>query len=135
VVNKRKRRGFVERERIRAAIEEAERFTTARICVSIAPHFWGDVPRTARRAMKRQGLTRSRERNGVLFFVVPSRRVFVIVGDAGAEEKIPGDVWTAVAALVQEHFRAGDPTTGLERGVAEIGRHLALHFPERPEEA
>lgn len=131
MVNKRKRRGFVDRERIRRAIEEAERFTTARICVSLVPHFWGDVSRTARRAMHRLGMTRSHERNGVLFFVVPSRKVFVILGDAGAEEKIATEIWTEVAALVEEHFRAGDPTAGLERGVAEIGRRLASHFPER----
>lgn len=128
-----KQRGFVDRERIRHAIEEAERTTTARIAVSIAPHFWGDVPRTARKALHRQPFARSRKRSGVLFFVVPSRKTFVILGDDEAEEKIAPEEWTKLALLVEQHFRNGDPTTGLERGIAEIARHLALHFPDSPE--
>jgi uncharacterized membrane protein len=125
-------RGFVDRERIRQAIEEAERTTSARIAVSIAPHFWGDIPRTARKALHRLPFARSRKRSGVLFFVVPSRKTFVILGDEEAEEKIAPEEWTKLAALVEQHFRSGDPTTGLERGIAEIGRHLAHHFPEHP---
>jgi uncharacterized membrane protein len=130
VVNKRKQRGFVDRDRIRHAIEKAESSTTARICVSIAPHFWGDVPRTARKALHRLPFARTHERSGVLFFVVPSRKTFVILGDDDAEEKIAPEEWTKLAALVEADFRNGDPTTGLERGIAEIARHLAEHFPK-----
>ena len=120
---------FIDNERVRAAIARAEQTTDAPISVSIAPHFWGDINRTAHRVLRRQGLTRLPARNAVHFFVVPSRRKFAVVGDAGAHERLGQDVWDSVAATVQEHFRRGDPTAGLVAGIEEVGRHLARHFP------
>jgi uncharacterized membrane protein YgcG len=124
---------FVDKARIRAALTEAARTTSAPIHVSVAPYFWGSVRRTAERAFHKHGLARTPHRNGVLFFVVPSRRQFVIIGDAGAHEALGQAVWDAVAEAVQEHFRHGDPTRGLELGIEQLARHLAAHFRQGPE--
>ena len=71
----------IDRERIKRAIQHAERKTSGEIVVSVAPFFLGSVQRAADRAFVRLGVSRTRERNGVLIFVVPSRRSFVILGD------------------------------------------------------
>jgi len=71
---------FVDKGRVREAIAAAELETSAPIHVSIAPYFWGSVRRTAWRAFRKHGLAKTAKRNGVLFFVVPSRREFVIIG-------------------------------------------------------
>jgi len=120
---------FVDRAKVNEAIVNAETATDAPIVVSLSPYFWGNVRRTAERAFRRHRLHHTAERNAVLFFVVPSRRQFVLIGDAGAHEKLGQRAWDAVAASMQEHFRNGDPTAGLVHGVSEIGRHLAQHFP------
>ena len=125
-------RQFIDNERVRDAIRRAEQTTDAPISVSIAPHFWGDVRRTAHRVLRRQGLTRLPARNAVHFFVAPSRRKFAVVGDAGAHERLGQDVWDSVAATVQAHFRRDDPTGGLVAGIEELGLHLARHFPRKP---
>ena len=56
----------MDHERVRDAIAAAELETTAPIHVSIAPYFWGDVQRTAERALRKHGLTRAPKRNSVL---------------------------------------------------------------------
>ncbi len=122
---------FLDEERVREAIINVEQSTDAPICVSVAPHFWGSIRRTAQRALKRQGLTRLPQRNAVLFFVVPSRREFVILGDAGAHQVLGQETWDAIAAGVQERFHAGNPTSGVIHGIEEVGRHLAQHFPRK----
>ena len=119
----------IDQERIKSAIKEAEQRTSGEIAVSVAPFFWGNVPKAARRAFVRLGVTRTQQRNGVLFFIVPSRRLFVVLGDEGIHQKVGQEFWDAVASHLTEHFRAGDFTEGLVHGIAEVGHQLAIHFP------
>ena len=77
-------------------------------------------------------MTRTRDRNGVLFFVVPARRKFVVLGDGGIHEKVGQEFWDRVVAVVSEKFKTGDFTEGLVRGIEEVGEQLATHFPHQP---
>lgn len=120
---------FVDKVQLRRAIDAVQRSTTAPVHVSIARYFWGDVRRTAERAFRKHGLARTSQRNGVLFFVVPSRREFVIIGDVGAHEALGQPAWDAVAALVQQHFSRGDATDALVLGIEEMTRALGEPFP------
>ena len=119
----------IDTDRVKAAIEEAERETSGEIVVSVAPFFWGKVEKAARRAFVRLGVSQTRLRNGVLFFIVPSRRKFVVLGDQGIHEKVGGEFWESVATQISSHFRSGDFTEGLVRGIREVGRQLVTHFP------
>src|SRR3990167_8956642 len=78
------RRKDIDVSRVRAAVEAGERRTAAEIVVSIAPFFLGRAWSAARRAFERLGVARTRERNGVLVFVVPSRRQVVVLADDNA---------------------------------------------------
>ena len=93
--------------------------------------FWGNVRRTAEKAFVRMGMTATAERNSVLFFVVPSRRSFVVLGDTGIHAKVGQEFWDAVAAAMSARFKAGDFTGGLVLGISEAGRQLAQHFPNQ----
>ena len=122
----------IDSPRIEEAIRQAERRTSGEIRVSVSRFFWGDVRRVADRAFARLGMTATRQRNGVLFFVVPTRRRFVVLGDQGIHAKVGPEFWERVAAAVSEHFRNGDFTLGLVRGIETVGEQLALHFPFDP---
>ena len=124
----------IDAERVTETIERVEETTSGEICVSVAPLFWGNVEREARRAFARIGVDRTRERNGVLFFVVPSRRRLVILGDVGIDNKVGGELWTRVAARVCDAFAQGAFTEGLIAGIEEIGEELARHFPRREDD-
>ncbi len=122
----------VDGERIQRAIEDAERSTSGEIVVSVSPFFLGSVRRAAERAFDRLGLRRTRERNGVLLFVVPGRRQLFILGDEGIHGKVGQEFWERVAAAVSRRLGDGDPTGALVDGVGAVGRELAQHFPARP---
>jgi uncharacterized membrane protein len=120
---------LIDNERIKQAIHEAERQTTGEIRVAVSSFFWGNVHQTAEKAFKRMGLNATKERNGVLFFVVPARRKFTILGDVGIHQKVGDEFWTAVVGAVAEKFRKGDFTGGLVHGIQVAGEQLSLHFP------
>lgn len=119
----------VDEDRIRATIEVAEAHTTGRIRVALAPRFWGSARTGAEHAFKRFRMGSLPQRNGVLFFVIPSRREFVVLGDAGIHEKVGQTFWDRVVASMKAEIKAGDLTSGLIHGITEAGKELALHFP------
>lgn len=129
VMTRRKLLRLIDSDRIKAAIQKAERRTSGEICVSVSRLFWGDVEKAADKAFGRLGMTRTKDRNGVLFFVVPSRRKFVVLGDQGIHAKVGQTFWRQVADRVSERFREGDFTGGLVKGIEEVGEQLAAHFP------
>jgi uncharacterized membrane protein len=132
VMTRKKLLQIVDRDRIQHAIEAAEHRTSGEICVSVAPLFWGNVEKAAQKAFARLGMTRTQTRNGVLFFVVPARRKFVVLGDSGIHERVGQEFWNSVAAAVSEKFRDGDFTGGLVHGIERVGEQLAAHFPYDP---
>lgn len=115
--------------RIEAALHAAEKRTAGELRVSVSPFFWGDVRLAAEQAFERLGMTQTRARNAVLFFVVPSRKKFVVLGDSGIHEKVGQPFWDGIAGAMQEKFRVGDFTGGLVAGIEHVAEALASHFP------
>jgi len=113
----------IDVEQVRDAIAAAEHQTAGRVRVSLAPWFWGDVRQAAERAFTRLG------RHGVLIFMVPARRQFVVLGDEDIHARVGQEFWDDVTAAVAERFRAGDFTGGLVHGIETVGRELAACLP------
>jgi uncharacterized membrane protein len=122
-------RKLIDSDKVRQAIEAAEQRTSGEIRVSIAPWFWGSVDRAAQRAFARLGMEKTAERNGVLFFLVPSRQSFVVRGDDGIHARVGQAFWDELVAVMSAHFRRGEFTEGLVFGIYAAGEKLALHFP------
>jgi len=130
----------LDRDRIARAIAEAEARSTGEIVVSLAPFFIGSVERAAERAWERLGMSRTRDRNGVLLFVVPGRRQLYVRGDQGIHEKVGPQFWEEVARAVSARLAADGRskdarTEALLHGVSLVGEALAKHFPRRERDA
>jgi uncharacterized membrane protein len=119
----------IDVERVKAAIAEAERATSGEVRVSVAHFFWGSVRRAAESAFARLGMAATKDRNGVLFFIVPARKKFVVLGDEGIHAKVGQEFWDRVAGLMSGRFRKGEFTEGLVEAIGEAGRQLAAYFP------
>src|ERR1700723_615458 len=119
----------IDKDRIKQAIHRAERRTSSEIRVSVSPLFWGDVRKAAEKAFERLGMSATKDRNAVLFFVVPTRRTFVVLGDSGIHEKVGDEFWHRLVRTLSEKFKEGDFTGGLVAGIEAVGEHLATHFP------
>ena len=104
---------LIDDDRVKAAIVAAERETSGEIRVSISRFFWGSVRRAAVKAFARMGMRATRDRNGILFFVVPSRRRFVVLGDEGIHRKVGQDFWDELVAAMAGDFKEGKFTEGL----------------------
>ena len=129
VMTRKKLLRIIDREKIKAAIEAAEKRTSGEICVSVAPLFWGSIEKAADKAFGRLGMTGTKEHNGVLFFVVPARRKFVVLGDRAIHERVGQRFRDSVASILSEKFKVGDFTGGLVQGIETVGEQLATHFP------
>ncbi|HYN41822.1 MAG TPA: TPM domain-containing protein, partial [Thermoanaerobaculia bacterium] len=105
---RRRLRQLIDEEAVKAAISAAEHHTTGEIRVSVSTFFWGDVRKAAERAFERLGMTATVRRNGVLFFLVPSRRKFVVLGDEGIHQVVGQGFWDGVSAAISDRFRKGD---------------------------
>ena len=124
-LTKRKIRELIDVPRVERAIEAAERLTSGEIRVSISPWFWGSPERAADEAFSRLGMTETREQNGVLFLVVPSRRTFVVRGDRGIHERVGQSFWDEIADIMSSYFRRGQLTdVGV---VAARRKRLRIH--------
>jgi uncharacterized membrane protein YgcG len=128
-MSRRSLRTCVDQARVLEAIHEAERVTSGEIRVSVATFFWGDVEKAAERAFRRIGMHNTAHRNGVLIFLVPSRKRFVVLGDAGIHAQVGQAFWHDVSACLAASFRKGAFTEGLVAGIRLVGDRLAAHFP------
>jgi len=129
VRSRRKLMKTVDLALVKAAIAAAERATSGEVRVSVARFFWGSVRRAAERAFARLGVARTKDRNGILFFIVPARKKFVVLGDEGIHAKVGQEFWDCVAGKMSGHFKKGEFTEGLVEAIGEAGRELAAHFP------
>jgi uncharacterized membrane protein len=132
-MSQRKLLEIIDDNRVKAAIVAAEKQTSGEIRVSVSRFFWGNVRHAAEKAFTRLGMRATKDRNGVLFFVVPSRRAFAIIGDEGIHQKVGQDFWNKLAAAISRDFMNGKFNEGLIAGIAECGRLLGEHFPYQGE--
>jgi uncharacterized membrane protein len=129
VNSRRKLMKTIDVEKVKAAIVAAEHETSGEVRVSVARFFWGSVRRAAESAFGRLGMARTKDRNGILFFIVPARKKFVVLGDEGIHAKVGQEFWDCVARLMSGHFRKGEFTEGLVAAIGEAGQQLAAFFP------
>jgi uncharacterized membrane protein len=133
VLSRRKLLKKIDQERIKKAIEDAERLTSGEVRVSVSTFFRGDVRKVAEKAFARLGMCQTKERNGILFFIVPSRRRFVILGDEGIHAKVGQEFWECLSTIMSQKFKNREFSEGLVLGIEEAGKMLATHFPYNPE--
>ncbi len=119
-----------EEKKIIQAIQTAESLTSGEIRVHIQQKLGNKSPfEEAKRIFYRLGMHKTIGRTGVLFFLVPEERKFVILGDEGIDQKTPDDFWESIRNEMQDYFRKGEFAAGLCQGIAQVGDQLRTFFP------
>jgi uncharacterized membrane protein len=121
--------GELDNERIVEAIRKAESCSRGEIRVHVSNRKVDDPQAAAAAVFEKLGMTRTAERNGVLVFVAPRSQRFAVIGDEGIHQRLGVAFWSAMAAAMQEDFRAGRFTEAIVKGVTRAGEALATHFP------
>ena len=120
--------------RVIAAIADTERRTSGEVRVFISSRSIDDPLARARQRFEKLGMTRTRERNGVLLYFAPRTRQFAICGDRGIHEKCGDAFWESTVSEVREHLQTGHFTEAIVQAVQKVGSLLAEHFPRRDDD-
>lgn len=114
---------------IGGAIENAEKQTSGEIRVHIESSCKSEVLDRAAEVFKSLSLHKTKERNGVLFYVSVNDHKFAIIGDAGINALVPHDFWDVTKETVLDYFKKGEIAQGLMKGIEIAGIHLKQYFP------
>jgi len=119
-----------EQERILEAIRCAERLTSGELKVHIEGRC--PVPDPAKRAQdlfSKLGLTRTRDRNGVLLYVATRERRFAILGDQGIGEDPSSPFWDEARQRMTFALRRGAFGEGIVNALMAIGERMSKKHP------
>src|SRR4051812_23987608 len=67
--------------------------------------------------------------NGVLIYLLLADRNVEIIADRGIEARVGKAGWEKICAAMEKEFRAGLFEHGVIKGIQEVSRLLAQHFP------
>lgn len=119
----------LQQDEIVAAIRGTEKRTSGEIRVFISNKTVDDPVGAAQKQFERMGMTKTRQRNGVLIFVAPRARKFAVIGDTAVHQHCGDAFWQMLAAEMTGHFKKGDFTTGIVHAIQKAGELLAANFP------
>jgi putative membrane protein len=96
------------------------------------------VPRAARRAKAHhaameqfmiRGVSRTKDRTGILIFVSLAERYARIVADEGIAARVPQSEWQGAVDALVAHMRHGHIGEGFITAIERCGKVLEQHFP------
>ena len=119
----------LEHDEIVGAIREAESKMCGEIRVFVSRKEPEDAVAAAQLRFEKLGMTKTKERNGVLIYVAPRVRKFAIIGDVAIHRKCGDGFWKEVAHEMTGHFRKGEFTQGIVHAIRRAGGLMAKHFP------
>lgn len=118
-----------QQDDILQAILNAELNTSGEIRVHVQKKCKGDIMDCALAIFKKLGMDKTKERNGVLFYLAIENHSFAIIGDEGIDAVVPDGFWESTKQLMINHFRENNFSQGLVEGIEKAGLQLKKHFP------
>ncbi len=121
---------LIDKERVRKAIEIAEKETSGEIRVHIDDNLKKKDPfDRALEVFYKLKMYKTAARNGVLIYVSAREQKVAVIGDQGINEKVPENFWEDVIQILTDHFKEQKFTDGLEKAILLIGEKLKEFFP------
>jgi uncharacterized membrane protein len=122
----------LDHDRIVAAIREAEGKSSGEIRVFVQRgELEGDPLVAAQKKFHQLRMDATKERNGVLIFVLPRARKFAVIGDEGIHRKCGPQFWQELVEKMRTHFQHENFTDALVEAIETAGQLLAQHFPRQ----
>jgi uncharacterized membrane protein len=114
---------------VEAAIEAAERNTSAEIRVHLEEKCTEDVLDRASFIFEKLEMHKTAARNGVLIYVAFTDRKLAILGDVGIHSHVDSDTWEKIKNQMTHDFSGSHYSEGLCTAVAAVGNQLSQYFP------
>jgi uncharacterized membrane protein len=125
-----------ERKDIRSAIENVERNTVGEIVLSVRDkRTWLEKLYTphelAWKDFNRLGVMNTKERTGVMIFIIFGERYYDIIADEGIFAKIPDSTWNEMEEKLTEEFKNKNYSAGILALIEKMNGILCSEFPCR----
>ena len=118
--------------KIQNAIKQAELKTSGEIRVHIETHCKKEnILERAWEVFQKLNIHKTKDRNGVIFYLAVEDKRFAILGDEGIHKKVPANFWDNIKALMEAEFKLGRFTEGLSNGISIAGESLEKYFPHQ----
>jgi len=78
---------------------------------------------------KKLKMNETRDKTGILIFILFQERQFYILADEGINNKVPQETWDSIRDEIQASFKNGEFLDGILTGLKNVGKILSEHFP------
>ncbi len=119
--------------RISNQIKEMEKNTSGEIRVTVKEKksFFNrkkQIRALAEKEFYKLNMHNTRDKTGILLFLLLNERQFYILADKGIHEKVGEGTWQNVRDEIQLYFHDGKFSEGLIWGIERVGKILSEHF-------
>ncbi len=119
---------------IAAVISDVEKETIGEIRVDIQRYrSFGDrklsVYQLAVKKFYELGMDKTKDKTGVLIYLLLSEKKFQIIGDEGINKKVTKEFWDVLAMNMAEYFRNNNFVEGINHTIKKVGVVLKKEFP------
>lgn len=111
------------------AIRAAEKNTSGEIRVHLERNSDKDPLERAKEVFYFLKMDKTKNKNGVLFYVAVDDKKFSVLGDEGINSLVPDDFWNSIKDTVIQRFSRGSYSDGLKEGILATGQKLKEYFP------
>lgn len=118
-----------QEQEIIKAIRLAEKETSGEIRVHLEKSTEKETLERAKEVFYLLNMDRTKQRNGVLFYVAVADKKFSVLADKGINEVVPNNFWNDIKDAILEKFKNSNYTEGLIHGIVETGSKLKQYFP------
>ena len=119
----------LDEARIVGEIAEAESRTSGEIRVYISHKERHDALTFARQRFQKLGMARTKNRNGVLIYIVPRTRQLAVIGDIAIHQKCGDAFWQKLVSGLTARMKEGRLTDAIVDAIREVGVVLSQNFP------
>jgi uncharacterized membrane protein len=124
---------------IATVIGGAEKTTAGEIRVNLRQkRRWRErkytIEEMARQEFQKLGMPKTKDRTGILIFLLLEDRKFYVLADEGIHTKVEEGVWTKIAAEMSVHFSQSNFRNGIIHGVQAVGEILSQYFPRKSDD-
>jgi uncharacterized membrane protein len=125
--------------KIKDKVAKVELSTSGEIRLSLREkrRFWEKLYQPHELAVKdfeKLGMADTRDKTGIMIFVIFGERYYDILADEGIYEKIPDEIWNSLEARLKEEFIRGSYLNGILHIVEKIGSVLSKEFPRKTDD-
>ena len=115
-------------------IKETEKVTSGEIRVALkesVPFFKKkkDIGKLAQEEFYNLKMNETRDKTGILIYILLSSRLFYIVADEGINSKVEQKTWDDIRNEMESQFKIGHFVEGVVTTIENVGRVLSQFFP------